>query len=242
MSQMIKNSDGSETEVFTADEVKAAEKKATETATEAAQKTAKEGFDTQLEEYKKENPSGAEEIGTLKKDIETKEAKIKELEGEEGGEGEGDKDKHGEQINRLKKEAEEGKKELEGKIETMGKQLQDVVGDTKDGLIKKAAGGDEELQKKIELHYDSFKGDVVTKSDIITRVESAFKLAADAFPVSFFSSFFPIIMLININYYLGVETFFSPPGPNSSLSFSVIPKCSPTFFATSLTSGLFVPP
>ena len=52
-----------------------------------------------------------------------------------------------------------------------------LVGNVKKDLLNVYAKYDQSLREKIEFHFDSFKGDAVSKEDITARMESAFTLA-----------------------------------------------------------------
>lgn len=193
MSIMMNNADGSQSEVFTKTEMDTAKTQATEAATKAATEVSTKLVEEKIEEFKKANPSGAEEIETLKKDLETKVGEIKTLEDAAKGEGDGGAGagagdgEDSEQIKRLRKEKDELKEDFDKKFDAMGEQLKTVIGDAKTDLIKKvldgasesdveAAGGKEEFQKKIELKYDSFKEEAVSPQQIAERVAESVTL------------------------------------------------------------------
>lgn len=184
---MITNPDGTQSEVFTKEELEAAKKEATETATKAATDAATKAAEEKIEEFKKQNAPAAEEIETLKKGIEEKDAKIKELEGEKDPTDQKEKDAKDEQIKRLREEREEDKKVFDDKFKAMEDTLKSVVGDAKTELIDAAvknakqsdidaAGGKEQYQKKLEAAYDDFKGDAVTRTQIADRVTKSVTL------------------------------------------------------------------
>jgi len=177
MSTFIKNPDGSQTEVFTQaeidEQIKKAKEEATETATAAASKAAQEAADKALDEYKTANPDRGTEVDDLTTKL--KEATDKLAEAEEGEGDEGNKN----QVKRLKEAKEKAEENLATFMKETKEELENIkgtlVGNTKTKLMNTI--DDAELKEKVELHYDSFKGDAVTDTEIEARFKSAVTLA-----------------------------------------------------------------
>jgi len=180
MSTFIKNPDGSQTEVFTAEEVEAKAKEAadaaTRTATDAATKAAEEAAEKRIEEFKKSNPDQTEELDKLKDQLAEANAKL-----EAAGGKEDEEDGESGQVKRLREERDEARRALDEKMGDFEKGLESVksarTGDIKTELLNKFAGDDKELREKIEVHFDSFVGDAITREEIQQRMENAVLLA-----------------------------------------------------------------
>ncbi len=154
---IIKDVDGKEIEVFTADDVAARET----TAREAAGKQA-------VEDYKKNNPDKSGEVTKLQTDLDEANRKLKDAE-DAGDKGSG-------QVERLRRERDEAQNKLNTQVSDLSKRIDDLIGDTKGELLNKLAGADVELRKKLELEFDNYRPGANSKTDIIERVQKAYQL------------------------------------------------------------------
>lgn len=157
----IKNDKGEEIEVFTAEEVAAREKTASEQAATKA-----------VEEFKAQNPDKSQELEELKTKLADAEDLLKKA--EEDGKSSG-------QIERLRKERDDAKKAAEEAQKGMDKKFEDfrkeIVGDTKKEMLDALSKGDAELRKKIEFEFDNYRPTATSKTDVKERMEKAFQLA-----------------------------------------------------------------
>jgi len=173
---MYKNPDGTETEVFTKDEVdtqvKNAKDEATKSAGDAAAETIKKASEDAVNKYKEDHPDKAQEIKDLESKLSDAEEKLKTAEGDDGGD---DKNKD-EQVSRLKKAKEEIEETLGGKITELTNKVEGMVGDKKSNLIKKLSNGDDEMAKKIEFEFDNYRSSETSESAIQERMEKAYTL------------------------------------------------------------------
>lgn len=165
-----------EIEVFTAEELKAAETKATETATNAASSAAKTAADEAIENYKKSNPDKTAEVEKLKNDLSEVQAKLDQALSYDDKSGNRD-----EQIARLRKERDDAvaavnKKveELSTTIETMNK---NQVAGLKETLLDEYAGKDPEARKKVELEFDNYRPNDTGLKAMTERMEKAVTLS-----------------------------------------------------------------
>lgn len=189
MSRMITNPDGSQSEVFTKEEVDKAAEDATKTATEAASKaateTAAEAQKKFEEKWAKDHPDQSKEIETLKTSLVDAEDKLKAagVAGEGGTAGGGDKD---EQIKRLREEREGLEKKIEEKEKARDVQIQelrnDMVSGQKTELLNKFAGDDADKREKIESEFNNYLPDKNDPASIQTRMEKANALVEAAAP------------------------------------------------------------
>ncbi len=154
MSQTIKDAEGNDVEVFTADEIEAQK--------EAA-----------IEQYKIDNPDKTDEISDLQTKLQEAEEKLTKA---------NDSDKNFAALRKSKDEAEKKledfTKEIDGKISKVKMEvLEGVMQDHKNDTMKVLSGGDPELEKKIEYHYKRL-GDVAgTKEEITNKLKDAYVLA-----------------------------------------------------------------
>ena len=149
MSEIITKEDGTEIEVFTAEEIEAKQNEA-------------------IEKFKAENPDKGEELtkaqeeltklkekdlnfGNLRKQKEDAEKKVAEiLQGVD------------EKVNSIKKEVLEG-----------------VMKDHQEETLKGLVGEDEELKKKVEFHYKRLGDVASTKAEITKKLQDAYLLATN---------------------------------------------------------------
>lgn len=168
--------DGKEVELFTKEEMEAKEKEIKEANVKVIEEASKKSAEAAIEKYKDENPDKTEEIDKLTKDLEEVNRKLV-----DAGDGSGDGDDDSPQIKRLRKERDEAEEKLTKGQEKMQKDLDTIkatlIGNVKQDILNKYSKDDQDLKEKIEFHFDSFKGDAVTKEEITTRMESAFQLA-----------------------------------------------------------------
>lgn len=157
----IKQEDGSEIEVFTADEMKA---KVEEESKVAATKA--------VDEFKAANPDKSEELEKLQKDLKKKDEDL------EAALADGGNDK---QIERLRKERDEAREAAEKAGSDWKKEFdsfrEEIVGGSKKDLLDRLSGGDDELRKKIELEFDNYKPTETSQAAIKERMEKAYQLA-----------------------------------------------------------------
>lgn len=164
---IIKDANGKEVEVFTAEELKAKTDAAVATAREEASKTA-------VEEYQKQHPDMTKDLNDLKEKLADSEARLETAlnDGKGGNE---------EQIKRLREERETAKtalKDFQDKVLTEVNNFKaSFAKETKDEIFDALSKGDKEIRKKIEFFYDSFKGDALTKKEMRDRAEQAYVLA-----------------------------------------------------------------
>lgn len=154
MSKTIKNEDGSEEEVFTADEIEAQKQEA-------------------IEAYKLENPDKTDELIAIQEEKARIEEELKGLK---------DKDLNFANLRKQKEGAE--KKiadilgEVDNKINSVKKEvLEGVMKDHYNDTIKALAGDDEELKKKIEFNYKRLADTVTTKSEMDSKLRDAWALS-----------------------------------------------------------------
>lgn len=151
MSQIIKNEDGTETEVFTAEELEE-QKQAT------------------LEAFKAENPDKTTEIEALEAKVAEKEEEIAKL---------SEKDINFTKF-RTQQEAEvkKIKEEIETKVSLAKKEvLEGVMKDHYNETLAALAEGDKEVEKKIEHHYKRLGDTPTTKNEITNKMKDAWLLA-----------------------------------------------------------------
>lgn len=158
----ITQSDGSEVEVFTQQEV------------EQKVRAEKEAA---LQEYKNSNPDKSAEIDKLIADL--AEANRKLAEAEAGG--------NPDQIQRLKQARDEAQKQKDDEVKRLSKDLEDFKNDTvkevKDDLMARFTKGDSDLEKKIQYEFDRYRTNENTKQAIRERMEKAFQLATGNRPI-----------------------------------------------------------
>ena len=155
MSEIIKREDGTETELFSAEEIEQQKQAA-------------------IDEFKTANPDKTAELTTLQEELKTKEEELEKLKG---------KDLNFSNL-RTQKDAAEKKienitKEIDQKISLAKKEVMEgVMKDHYNDTLKSLAGEDEDLKKKIEHHYKRL-GDVAsTKQEVGIKLRDAYLLAA----------------------------------------------------------------
>src|SRR3990167_94619 len=150
MSEIIKKEDGTEIEVFSAEELEAQKQEA-------------------IEQYKLDNPDKTEELTALQAEVEklkSKDISITELRKQ--------KNQAESKIDEIVKGVDE--KVAKVKQEVMQGVMQDHYNDT----IKALAGDDEEIKKKIEHEYKTTLSGVspVTKEEMANKLRNAYLLAS----------------------------------------------------------------
>lgn len=169
MPTFIQNSDGSQSEVFTTEELEAKVQEVSESANKAAEEAARKA----IEEFKSGLPNYDEKISELENAL--KEAK------EKGSDS--SNPNHKQQIERLRKERDEALAQKDDAVkkiqEEWGTIKNSMTSEVKTELIDKLSNGNNELKEKIEFFYDNFKGDATTKQEIEQRVIYSYQLAND---------------------------------------------------------------
>lgn len=152
--QTIKQDDGTEIEVYTADEIEEQKQQA-------------------VDDYKTNNPDKTADIEALQETLAEKEIELEKMKG---------KDMNFANLRNQKeaaeKKIEEIKGEIDGKISNVKKEvMEEVMRDHYSESLKALSGDDKELEKKIEFHYKRL-GDVAsTKTDIASKLRDAWFLA-----------------------------------------------------------------
>ena len=178
MPQTIKDADGNDIEVFTADEL--AEKEIV--AKEAA-----------VEEFKKENPDKSDEITELQGKLDKVNEDLDKA---------GEKDQNFDNLRKQKDDAETKlKAATEGIDEKIGTAKEEIKKEVLEGVmqdhyadtLKSLAGDDEELKKKIEFNYNRLQDPGVTKPEVTKKLTDAYHLSTiteteDALTTSVISS------------------------------------------------------
>lgn len=155
MSQIILKDDGSEVEVFTADEIE-------------AQRSAA------IEEYKVANPDKTVEVTGLQETLKTALEDLDKLKG---------KDLNFNNLRTAKEKAEADvkalKEEIDLKIGAAKKEiLEGVMVDHYNDTVKALAGDDVELKKKIEFQYKRLVDSASTKEEVTKKLTDAWVLAS----------------------------------------------------------------
>lgn len=164
----IKNEQGEEVEVFTADEVS---EKITSSVTEA------------LNKYKEENPGSGEEITAIKTQVETLQTKLTDAEALLKA-AENDPAKKA-QVNRLREERDKAKSDFDSVVqkteETINQKFDaltaDLTSEYKGDILKSLSKGDSDLSKKIEFEFDRYRPGENSRVAIKERLERAYILA-----------------------------------------------------------------
>lgn len=163
MPMKIKQTDGSEVEVFTQAE------------TEERVKSEREKA---LEEYKASNPDKTAEVNDLTTKLADANRKLQEAEAAGG---------NPEQVKRLREARDAAEKERDGAVAKLTKDLNDFKNETvkevKDELMAKLTKGDKELEKKIEFEFDNYRTNENSKQAIRERMEKAYQLATGNRPI-----------------------------------------------------------
>ncbi len=170
MSEIIKKEDGTEIEVFTAEELEAQKQEA-------------------IEAFKAENPDKSDELIALQEELKAKEEELTKAK---------DKDINFSNLRKQKEAAEkkisEITAEIDTKINSVKKEVMEgFLKDHYNETLKNLAGDDEDTKKKIELHYKRLADPASTKEEIANKLRDAWLLAtkpepADASNLSVFSS------------------------------------------------------
>ena len=169
MSQIIKNEEGEDTEVFTADEIE-------------------EQKQVAIEEFKANNPDRTVELAEYQEKLREAEERLAKV---------GNEDKNFAALRKGKEDAEkrlsEFTKSIDDKINTVKREvLEGVMQDHKNDTLKQLSGNDPELEKKIEFHYKRLGDIVATKAEISKKLTDAYVLATqkedDGVNMSVFSS------------------------------------------------------
>lgn len=155
MPKTIKNDEGEDEEVYTADELQAER-------------------DGAVEKYKEENPDKSDEVEKLQEDLKKATEALEKAD---------DKGKNFNALRKAKEDAEKKVADiLAGVDEKIGKVKNEVLeGVNKDhynDTVAALAGDDEELKKKIEFHYKRLTNDPSsTKGEITAKLKDAYTLA-----------------------------------------------------------------
>lgn len=154
MSQTIKQEDGTEIEVFTADEIEAQKQEA-------------------IEAYKSENPDKTDELTALQEELAKKEEALEKSKNAGANFA---------NLRKAKEEAEKKLEDvLKGVDDKIGKVknevFEGVMKDHYNDTLKALAGEDAETLKKIEYHYKRLGDPVTTKSEMSNKLKDAFLLA-----------------------------------------------------------------
>lgn len=173
MSKIIKDDDGNELEVFTAEELEAQKVEA-------------------IEKYKEENPDISTEM-QAKLDKYEEDLRLAQEQLEKAGD-------KGTNIANLRKAKEDAEKKLQEFEKGLGSKIEQVKNEILEGVnkdhyndtMKMLAGNDKELEKKIEFNYKRLGGGSGTKADITAKLNEAYLLStgvpADSGASSAFSS------------------------------------------------------
>ena len=159
MPQTIKDAEGNDVEVFSAEELEAKQQEA-------------------IEAFKIENPDKTAELAELQEKVRETEEKLAKV---------GDKDYNFKALEKSKNDAEKKLEDftrgIDEKINTVKREvLEGVMQDHKNDTLKALSGGDAELEKKIEFHYKRL-GDVAsTKTEISNKLKDAWVLATTKEP------------------------------------------------------------
>ncbi len=174
MSTKIKDpKTGVETEYFTKEELAAAEKKASETASGAALKVAEEKAQQAIDAYKTSNPDRSTEVDKLKNDLSQAQAKLEQAESYNRGNDGGDTD----QIKRLRQERDEAVAQVNKKVDELSGTIK-MMNETqitglKDKLLDEYAGKDPEARAKVALEFDNYRAGDTTLKGMTERMEKA---------------------------------------------------------------------
>jgi hypothetical protein len=156
----------------------------------------KEEVNQQIEDAKTAGKEEvAEELNTIKTQLDEKDVAIKELEDKiAGSEGAGGNFR---KLREAKDKAEKDRDALQQKILDIDKDVDKKISGVKDEIaqgrindeIKKHSGGDAEIEKKIRFHYGQFKTDeekdpVKREENFKQRLEAATLLASGGKPIS----------------------------------------------------------
>lgn len=153
MSEIITRADGTDVEVFSAEEIEAQKQEA-------------------IESYKIENPDKSAELVALQEELRIKNEKLAKTE---------DKDLNFANLRKQKEEAEKKVadilKGVDDKITTAKKEVMEGVMQDHYNDTLKALSEDEEMKKKIEFHYKRLGDVAITKEAIGSKLRDAYLLA-----------------------------------------------------------------
>ncbi len=154
MSQIIKDAEGNDVEVFTADELQ-------------------EQKDIAIEEFRVQNPDKTEEIDALKAQLTTANDEVAKFK---------DKDLNFSNLRSQKEAAEKKATDLAAEIDTkigVAKKeiLEGVMVDHYNETLGSLAGDDVELKKKIEFQYKRLADSAATKAEVTKKLTDAWTLA-----------------------------------------------------------------
>lgn len=171
-----------EIEVFTKEELEAAKKEATDTATTAASKIADEKAQAMIDAYKASNPDQTKIVEELKNKLSEATTKLEQAEaGSDDGSGNRDK-----QIERLRMERDAAEKKLTDEITSLKSTIDNMskgnMDSAKKSLLDKYAGADENTRKKVELEFDRYRSTETTPEAMDERMQQAAKLAGVGAP------------------------------------------------------------
>lgn len=171
---IIKQDDGTEVEVFTAEEL--------EVQKEAAKQQA-------IDDFRAENPDKSEELTELQQQLEEKTAELEKFKTKDLNFGNLRKQKED-----VEKKIGEIEKQVDEKINIVKKEvLEGVMREHYNDTLKALAGDDDEVRKKIEFHYKRLGDAAGTKLEVANKLRDAYILATrveevDALTTSVISS------------------------------------------------------
>lgn len=154
MSEIITKEDGTQIEVFTAEEIEAQKQEA-------------------IESYKLENPDKTDELNALQEELKSKQESLDKA---------NSKDLNFANLRKAKEEAEKKVgdilKGVDEKISTIKKEVMEgVMKDHYSETLKALAGEDDEIRKKIEYHYKRLADTAATKEEVSGKLRDAYLLA-----------------------------------------------------------------
>ncbi len=154
MSQIIKNEDGTEIEVFTLEEIEAQKQAA-------------------LDDYKANNPDRTGELSEAQEKLRLAEELLAKK---------GDKDQNFNNLRKAKDDAEKKVADIlagvDEKISTVKREVMEgVMKDHYNDTLKTLAGEDEDVKKKIEFNYKRLADTAATKDEITSKLQDAYLLA-----------------------------------------------------------------
>lgn len=162
------NDPSKEIEVFTQAELEAK-------VTEEAGKKATEAAAAAIEKYKQENPDKTSEIEKLKNDLASKTAELEAALGFDDGSPE-----RKAQIERLRKERDQGIADMNKKVEDLTKTIttmqQGQTASLKKAALDKFGGKDPEKRKLVELEFDKYDPNNNTPEGIEARMQNAARI------------------------------------------------------------------
>ena len=171
MSQIIKNDDGTEVEVYTAEELEQQKNDA-------------------IEQFKTENPDKTGELTTLQEELQSAQSELEKLRSVDKSVTHFKKE-----AQEAQKKVEEITKDIDAKINSVKREVfEGVMKDHSNEIVSSLSGGDDELKKKLQFEFDNTLKGVIptTKEEISKKWEAAYTLvtkeAPDAVNMSVYSS------------------------------------------------------